>query len=449
MKAHQSISARFVAIDSLARLKQSKKPLSDIVDELVIKQRINDQELRLAHEIMFRVLRHYQYLDHILRGFLKKPINKLHPLVHQGLRVGLAQILFLDGIPPFAAVDETIKALKRLRLRHQLTGLVNGVLRSVIRNLDDIPTEEKLEDILNHPRWLTDRWRKQFGQGEMIRICHSNNRRPKLGLLVNRLVTDRTALLERFNANGIEAEKGNFSNNTLLLSDFKGNISQLPGFDQGAFLVQDQGAQLISLLLFPLAQNGRYLDGCAGLGGKTAHLVQQGREKQVEVFAVEPQNRRYRQLLENLKRLGHTTLVTSSHQTIEDFAAGSSLLFDGVLLDVPCSGTGVIGRRPDIRWNRQQSDLAQYRRTQIEILQCGARLVRPGGVLVYATCSLEPEENMDVINRFLQHNERFQLQDCRDCLPESCHRFIRAGCLQTIPDGSMDGFFAAKLIRKH
>jgi len=358
--------------------------------------------------------------------------------------VGLVQILFLNAIPSFAAVDETVKALKRLKLHTQLTGLVNGVLRSVLRKKNDIPEEESLDNILNHPQWLTDRWQKQFGRDEMIRICRSNNRRPKLGLLVNRLVTNRTALLERFSENGIEAQKGRFSDDAVLLSDFKENINQLPGFDQGAFLVQDEGAQLISRLLSPFVKNGRYLDGCAGLGGKTAHLVQAGREKQIELFAVEPQNRRYRQLLDNLERLGHTSLVTSSLQNIADFAACPPSSFDGVLLDVPCSGTGVIGRRPDIRWNRQQSDLARYSRTQMEILRSGARMVRPGGVLVYATCSLEPEENMDVVDRFLERNRRFQLRDCQNCLPASCQRFIRAGCLQTIPDGSMDGFFAAR-----
>ncbi len=449
MKALHTISARLLAIDSLATLKKTRRPLSDIVDELLIKQRVQDQEMRLAHEIMFRVLRHYQYLDHILTGFLRKPINRLHPLVRQGLRVGLVQILFLDAIPAFAAVDETVKALKQLQIRPQLTGLVNGVLRAVIRKKEHIPNEDDLNTILNHPGWLTDRWCKQFGLAEMKRICRSNNRRPKLGLLVNPLVTDRTTLLERFIEKGIKAHKGRFSDDAILLSDFKGHLNQLPGFDKGAFLVQDEGAQLIPLLLSPYVENGRYLDGCAGLGGKTAHLVQVGGRQQIKVTGVEPQNKRYRRLLDNLERLDHQTKVTCFHQTIDDFAADSPTLFDGVLLDVPCSGTGVIGRRPDIRWNRQQSDLVQYSQAQMEILQCGARLVLPGGILVYATCSLEPEENMDIIDRFCKQDDRFQLQDCRDCLPGSCSRFIRAGCLQTLPDGSMDGFFAARMIRKH
>ncbi len=448
MKTKTPPSSRLLAINSLAELAKSKRPLTDIIDEAGNRQSIENTERRLAYEIMFRVLRNYQYLDHILARFCKKPIKKLHPLVHQGLLVGLAQILLLDTIPPFAAVDETIKALKKLGLRPHLTGFVNGVLRAVIRKIGDIPHEDSLNFILNHPKWLTDRWQKKYGKDQMVQICRANNRRSTLVLSVNQAIIDTAGLLRQLSDKNISAEQGRYSENGLLLPGFKGNVGELPGFDTGDFLVMDEGAQLIPLLLSPFVEHGRYLDGCAGLGGKSCYMAQLGHDHHIQVTAVEPQNRRYTQLLENLKRLRLQEAVTPHHQSIEEFAAEKPPLFDGVLLDVPCSGTGVIGRRPDIRWNRTEKDLRAYPQTQMGILKSGSRLVRLGGVLVYATCSLEPEENMELVQHFLKSDSRFELDDCSACLPKTCHRFIDNGCLQTIPDTTIDGFFAARLRRK-
>jgi len=452
VKKQHPKTARFFAISTLTKLRQTRRPATTIFDELIEKQQVIDKERRLAFNLIFGVLRHYQSLDHILAGFCRKPLKKLHPVVHQGLLVGLFQILFLDRIPQSAAVNETVNALKQLKINSRLTGFVNGVLRSIIRKQDQLEHPADLETretpILNHPTWLVNRWRKRFGGKKMIRICHSNNNQATLILRVNSAVISKDDLRHQILAHGITVKNGRFAPDALVLPDFNGSITAIPGFDSGSFQVQDEGAQLIPFLLTPLLENGSYLDGCAGLGGKTCHLAQLGLKSHITITAVEPQKRRFAQLLENLKRSQLDNRIITYQQSLQDFCANNSSKFNGVLLDVPCSGTGVIGRHPDIRWNRQEKDLPIYRKTQQQLLNYSSHLVGKGGVLVYATCSLEPEENENVVANFLANNTHFSVEDCTTCLPKTARQLVVDGYLQTLPNSSIDGFFGARLVRK-
>ena len=445
-------TARYLAIHCLCRLNKTGQPVTTLFDALIDKCPPENRERRLAFHLLYGVLRHYQTLDHLLGGFLKKPVKKLHPVALQGLRVGCYQLLFLDKIPESAAVNETITALKRLRLPRHLTGLVNGVLRTLTRKRQNLPDpcvlESGNEPILNHPQWLTDRWRKRYGTDEMIRICRANNQPATCVLRLNPSVINREDYGRQLAEQGIGSRKGHLAPDALLLPDFTESITTLPGYGSGSFMIQDEGAQLVTCLLSPLQEKGRYLDGCGGLGGKTAHLAHLGREQQIHISCVEPQKHRYHLLLDNINRLRLNQAVTPHQHTLEDFAGNSPQPFDGVLLDVPCSGTGVIGRHPDIRWNRKENDLVTYPKRQLELLEHGARLVRPGGVLVYATCSLEPEENDEVINCFLDQHQHFRLNDCSPSLPETARHLVRHKCLHIRPANDIDGFFGARLIRK-
>ncbi len=282
----------------------------------------------------------------------------------------------------------------------------------------------------------------------MVRICRSNNNQATLILRMNSSVINKEDLRNQLLAHGITVKNGRFAPDALVLPDFNGSIPEIPGFDEGAFQVQDEGAQLIPFLFTPFLENGSYLDACAGLGGKTCHLAQLGLEGHITITAVEPQKRRFVQLLENLKRSRLDNRIITYQQSLQDFCDNNFRKFDGVLLDVPCSGTGVIGRHPDIRWNRQQKDLPIYQKTQQQLLDYGSRLLRKGGVLVYATCSLEPEENENVVADFLATNTHFSSEDCTTCLPETARQLVVDGYLQTLPDSTIDGFFAARLVRK-
>jgi len=232
------------------------------------------------------------------------------------------------------------------------------------------------------------------------------------------------------------------------LVEFQGPVTAIPGFAEGLFQVQDEAAQLVSMLLGPLQTGWSYLDGCAGLGGKTSHLTQM-LPTESRLTAVEPSSERTAKLRENLHRLRLDTTVTIVEGALAALLPDNREKFHGVLIDAPCSGLGVIRRHPDIRWSRNPADLLRYQEKQLDLLMDAARLVAVQGILVYATCSTEPEENDAVIKRFLETCPQFELSDCRDALPETCACLVDGlGFFRTLPDRKdLDGFFAARMIK--
>ncbi len=444
-------TARFAAIETLCRLQRNPLPVTLLFEELAEECALIGTDRHLAMNLIYGVLRQRQYLDHCLALFCRQPLKKLHPFVHQALAVGLYQILFLDRIPESAAVNETVNALKIVRLPERLQGFVNGVLRAAVRGRARIPApgapDASGKPVLNHPDWLTQRWERHFGREEMLRICACNNSRPPLVLRVNSSVISPEAFLARLREADITALAGALALGTVFLPDYHGPVQDLPGFAEGLFQVQDESAQLVCHLLAPFFQGGKLLDACAGLGGKTSHILELAAGVQADISAVEPDRRRLVHLQENLTRLHPRNAVKIHPSTLLDFSQGCTTRFTAILVDAPCSGTGVIRRHPDIRWNRQPADIPEYRKIQRQLLDQAAGLLLPGGILVYATCSLEPEENGGLVTGFLHDHPEFQLSDCTPFLPVQALKLVRNGFFQPHPTESADGFFAARLTR--
>ncbi len=442
-------NSRFVAITALHELHKKAHPLSLIFNRLASEHSLQGNDRHLAMNLIYGVLRQRYYLDRLLLELCRQPLKKLQPFVHQALAVGLYQIFFLDRIPDSAAVNETVKAVKTERLPKQLQGFVNGVLRASIRKKESLPSPGaptlKLKARLNHPQWLINRWQKRFGQKEMASICISNNKQPQLVLRINTLAATRDAFFDIF-AKEITIIPGSYAPDAAILPDYHGPIHKLPGYDDGFFQIQDEAAQLVTHLLGPFIKNGTYLDGCAGLGGKTSHLLQLANQHNASITAVEPEERRIAKLKENLTRLYPHKNISFYGGNLQDFAKGKNTLFNGILIDAPCSGTGVIGRHPDIRWNRMESDLPGYQKKQLALLETAANLLKPGGILLYVTCSLEPEENENVIEIFLKKHEKFSLTNCAPHLPEAARKFVNGNFFSPKPSESIDGFFAARLV---
>jgi 16S rRNA (cytosine967-C5)-methyltransferase len=446
-------NSRLVAIETLQLLRQRNTPLPLLLEEVCNRHKLGTADRSFAMNLTYGVLRHTQYLEMLMAELCKQSLKKLHPLVFQALAVGLYQVFFLDRVPSSAAVNETVAAIKIARVPQRLHGFVNGVLRQSIRRKDELPRHDALlEDgrpILNHPQWLTSRWKDYFGRAEMEAICAANNLRQPLTLRINsskiQLHDYRVLLAEK----NIEAMPGRFAPDALLLPDFSGSISTLPGYRDGFFQIQGEAAQLVVHLLKPFQENGRYLDGCAGLGGKTGHLLELLSSGHAQLWAVEPEQHRQEKLLDNLKPLLHPAKFSLFKGSLQDFHLKNNLLFNGILIDAPCSGTGVIGRQPDIRWRRSLEDIKRYSDLQQQLLQIAAAMVIPGGVLVYATCSLEEDENHDVVSTFLQNNKNFTLTDCTPYLPETASSLSREGYFQPLPSKGIDGFFAARLVAKN
>lgn len=413
-------------------------------------ENLADIDRGLVKTLVYGVLRQKEYLDHIIRRFSKHPLRKMKPRTLMTLRIGVYQLLFLGRIPESAAVNATVNTLKAAGQPAWLIGFANGLLRTVARGRGSLPTPEQMAEadppILNHPAWLVERWQSAYGPDKARMICRSNNTEPPLSLRVNSRRTSRSALRALFEKTGIAAQNGLFSPMGLIVDSFPGGIASLPGYEQGHFQVQDEAAQLASLLTAPLPGRCHVLDACAGLGGKTSHLAEL-LPPDGDIVAVEPDARRYGLLRENLRRLGLNGQVRCVRADLQAYAATRPQPFDAILIDAPCSGTGVIRRQPDIRWNRRPEDLARYQQTQLQLLEMAASLLKRGGALVYATCSLEPEENQEVIRLFLEHFPHFAIDKAANRLPDAARRLVdETGFFRSHPADGLDGFFAARLV---
>ena len=449
MSRHERSTSRLLALNALCDLQKIGEPITRILSRLSAKSRLESRDIQLAEALIFGILRNRQYLDCIIDRFSRHPVTKMKPRTLIALRIGVYQLLFMDRIPPSAAVNETVQAFKAGRQPKWLVRFVNGVLRSVAREQDSLPTPDRMLvnglPVPNHPAWLVKRWEKTYGRQRTRDICRINNELPPLTLRVNTSLMQRRQFAAML-ADTSRVEYGKFADTALLLPDYRGEVAGLPGYEEGCFVVQDEAAQLAGCLL-TMKKGGRYLDGCAGVGGKTTHLAAL-LPTDARLTAIEPEKRRYRLLGENLHRL-QVAGVTTVNMDLAGFAGTAGEKYDGILLDVPCSGTGVIRRRPDIRWNRRIEDLPGYQRQQLQLLRTAASLVRKDGIIVYATCSLEAEENSEVIDAFLAEHTQFCLEDACGFLPPAAGHLVTAeGYFQPTPEQGLDGFFAARLRRK-
>ena len=445
---------RYIAIEVLCRREESRLPIDHVMDQYISSIIHDDpRDRQLSMSLIYGVIRWQGYLDWVIGKFSKHPLAKMKSRTLQALRVGFFQLFFLDRVPASAAINETVQALKDMTQPKWLTGFVNGILRNAERQLKTIPTpfnDMPLPEtaLLSHPEWLIQRWKNRFGDALATTICQSNNTIAPLCLRTNTSLTTTDILLKKFEAAGMKAEPGKYSPSAIKLIDYHGPVINIPSFAEGLFQVQDEAAQLVSMLLGPLQKEKSYLDGCAGLGGKTSHLAQT-LSAENKLIAIEPNAGRIKKLKENLTRLRLDTSVTIVEGAIDSLLPDFKKKFDGVLIDAPCSGLGVIRRHPDIRWNRTPEDLLRYQEMQSAILESAAQLLAPEGILVYATCSTEPEENEEVVEKFLATHPRFLLSDCRDVLPENGASFVDSmGFFRTLPgQDDLDGFFAARLIK--
>lgn len=440
---------RFIAMEVLSAWQPGGEPLEVLLERALQRYSVDDpRDRKLAMAIVYGVLRRRNFLDEVIEKFSRHPLKKMKPATLAALRLGVYQLVFLDRVPASAAINETVEALKSKRQPSWLTGFVNGLLRTVARQKKDLPDPWSEDSLLSsHPSWLVERWLNCFGREKSVAICRANNEIPPLVLRVNSRRTSKEQLFADISGAGHAVEPGIFSEDALRIPLFPGMVEEIPGYRQGFFQVQDEAAQLATHLLGPL-EPAPYLDACAGVGGKTSHLAQL-LPSEGKIMAVEPDRRRLALLEENLARLGLAEKVELSSQTLKDFSRGRNERFRGILIDAPCSGLGVIRRHPEIRWTRTIQDLLNNQKKQLELLEAASSLLECDGVLVYATCSTEPEENQQVVERFLAGHPEFTVANAGDFLPAKVACLVDAqGFFRTTPDLGIDGFFAARLTRR-
>jgi 16S rRNA (cytosine967-C5)-methyltransferase len=392
------------------------------------------------------------YLDEGIRACGQKP-ERLDDAILTLLRLALFQLAKLSRVPEFAAVDSAVELAKSVR-RGAAAGLVNAVLRRFLRQGKSVPLPPRDEDAcghlavsLSHPRWLVERWSAELGAAEAEALMRANNQAAPTVLRVNGARGDRDSLRRWLAAEGVAVRDCRFSPDALIVES-RADPLALPGFSAGLFHVQGEASQLVASLL-GARPGARLLDLCAAPGGKATHLAAQlgGRGA---VVAADRSLAGIALLRQTARRLG---VEATTQAVVADGRAvpfGPRATFDGVLLDAPCSGLGTLRQHPEIRWRRRPHELTDLAALQSALLGAAAALVKRGGALVYAACTLAREENERVVEAFLAAAADFQLDDPRPWLPAPARALVaEPGFLRTFPhrDG-LDGFFAARLKRR-
>jgi 16S rRNA (cytosine967-C5)-methyltransferase len=409
---------RQIAARILSQRLTSGEFTENLLETALAAARLPPADRGLCHELVCGVVRWQATLDRLIAR-KTAPGREQRPALQNLLRLGLYQIFWLDRIPPHAAVHETVELAKRSGYGAQ-AGFINAVLRGCLREADGIgkilAAMKVSQPALgwSHPEWLVEKWRRQFGDEKMRQLLEWNNTPPKTFARVNTLKTDAGKLVERWREENVEYDffTRDWTGESLAF-ELKSHppLNSLPSFRDGWFYLQDPGTLLAPARLG--AQPGEaVLDLCAAPGGKTTFIAQR-MNNTGKIIAQDISPDRLKLIRENCARLGATCVEAILPSAPDSWPS----VFDRILIDAPCSNTGVMRRRVDLRWRISPEEISRLQKSQIELLDQAATKLKPGGVLVYSTCSLEPEENSEVVKRFLAAHIDFKLEAERQLLP--------------------------------
>jgi 16S rRNA (cytosine967-C5)-methyltransferase len=441
---------RAICLDILNETEKADRHLDVLISDSFKRYRhLTALDRAFLTELAYGTLRWRGKLDWVIRLFSTLSFEAIEVGILNILRLGLYQILFLSRTPASAAVNESAELAKGVRGKGG-AGFVNGVLRSVIRKKEGMsyPDPEKdpalhISVLHSHPLWLVQRWIDEMGVEAAVRTCTRNNQIPPLTLRTNTLRIDREALITALREKGLEATTTGYSPEGLSIEEAP-PTSELPFLKGGFYVIQDEASQLVTLILEP-GPGERILDGCAAPGTKTTHMAQKMMNRG-EVIALDLNPERLRAVREGCRRLGVEIVRTFRADATRPFPDSGTSEFDRVLADVPCSGFGTLRRNPDLRWRKDERDVARLAGLQRSILENLSQYVKAGGILVYSTCTVFHEENEDVVDHFLKEHPEFQLDRLTDILPEDYHPFIKGGYFKTFPPvDDMDAFFVARM----
>lgn len=452
-----------MALTTLDAIERQQLFADEAMTRELAKTGFDQRDRALVMQLVYGVLRHRLALDWRLDHVADRRMKKLPITVAHALRLGAYQLLYLTKIPPSAAVNESVQLVRARMPSPHWTGFANAVLRGLLRQpAPTLPERERdpvasLSLRYSCPAWLVGRWIAQFGPDGADMACRSTCEEPPMTLWVNRLRANRDDVLQTFRQAGLNARTTRYSPDGLVVETSRGGgPPRYPGYDEGWFYVEDEAAQLIPLMLAP--QPGeRLLDACAAPGGKTIHcaaLVKQ----QGEIVAVDRSDARLATLRANLDRLGAGSVTPLLH----DWMTPQTRLplplhtpFDRILLDAPCSALGTLRRHPEGKWQKQEETLLKHQQVQRRLLEETSHLLRPGGVIVYSTCSTEPEETVQVIDHFCAAHPEFTRESVAPWIPTVALPFMtdRGDWCSMLHDQGqaqgerMDAFFASRLRR--
>ncbi len=433
------MSARVTALSALIACRKQGAWADGVLKEYIARDRLDRRDAALASRLCYGVLQNRMLLDHHIQNLLTGGMNKLQPVVLDILRLGLYQILMMDKIPASAAVNEAVEQGKRYANR-SAAGLINGVLRRAVREKDQLLPPQDLSTRYSHPRPLVDLLIDAVGQENIEALLKSHNETAQTTIQVNTLVTDDQTVLCALEDIGAEAVPHPWLPHAYHISGF-GNLEQIPLFRDGGFFVQDPAARL-AVEAAGLCPGMQVLDGCSAPGGKS-FAAALAMENKGHIYSCDIHAHKIELLKKGAERL-HISIMEPMLQDASKPVDAWEKAMDAVIADVPCSGLGVIRKKPDIRY-KNLDDLAKLPEIQKRILDQLCRYVKPDGVLLYSTCTILKRENEDVVSCFLENHPEFSLEafPLPDGLPGET-----TGMLTLLPSvHGTDGFFICKLRR--
>lgn len=433
------LTARLASIQTLVQFDEKQHLSTMLMDELT------GQDRQQANEYVQGVLRRRLYLDFLIDHYCSIEIATMGSFIKNILRVGIYDLLFMDGTPDYAAINEAVEIGKN-KVSPKTGDLINAILRKIQRELNELPkpTTSRRSELVaitfSHPEWMVDRWIKRYGERDAFQLMQANNNRPEYYIRVNTLRTSVENFELRLAKSDIPYEASEWLPGYFKVQSLN-KIRQKGWIEKGFCQVQDIAAGFAPWILDPQDTETVY-DLCAAPGTKTIVLADMMQNKG-EILSVDINPERVARIAENAETFGADNVKIRRADVTEERLK----LADAVLLDAPCSGTGVLSKRADLRWRRTEEDITKAAELQAELLDAAANMVRRGGRLVYSTCSLEPEENWDQIAKFLENYDNFELQDLSDYLPEEV--LIEGGkAYQTLPHvHHCDGHFGVMLKR--
>ena len=436
------MSARETALTVLMAVRQQDAWGNGVLKQYIARDKLDRRDAALATRLVYGVLQNRQKLDFYLAQLLSGKVKDLHPAVRDILHLGLYQIYEMDKIPASAAVNESVALAKKYcKKQRYASGLVNAVLRKADQTREDLAQPKSYVDKYSHPQKLVDLLKENVGKDRLEAMLMANNAMPATTVQVNTLKTDAASLTARLREEGVEVGLHGWMENCLVLTG-TGNLEKLPSFQEGLFYVQDPAAKL-SVLCARLTPGSKVLDCCAAPGGKSfaAAMAMGGTGS---IISCDVHEHKTGLIAGGAKRLG-IGMITARQQDATEFVPQWENAMDAVICDVPCSGYGIIRKKPDIR-EKDPDAMLELPALQLQILKNQAGYVRPGGVLLYSTCTLLRRENEAVVEAFLAENSEYYLENL--VLPANFPGNT-TGMLTLVPgEYDTDGFFIARLRRK-
>ena len=439
------MKAREIAYKVLLDIEKNKNYSNMAINKHFKDVKMSNQDRGLATEIIYGVIENKYYIDYMIDKLSKVKTNKMEIYVKTLLRMGIYQIMFLNSISDYAAVNETVNLAKKKNSK--VSGFINGILRNVIRQKEEIGKVKTKDDVdylaikYSYDKWMIRNWMIHFGKEFTEELLEANNERPNIYLRTNTLKITRDELIKKLEKQNIKAEKVNVVEEAIKVEHLK-DIENNSLYKEGLFTVQDVSSMLVGKVMNP-KENSLVLDVCSAPGGKTTHMATL-MNNTGQVVSRDIYDHKLKLIKAASKRLGLTNVDVEEFDGMK-LDRESIGKFDYVLADVPCSGLGIIRRKPEIKY-KEKEEFRQLPPIQKKILENASKYVKVGGTLIYSTCTIQDSENIDVVKEFLEKNKNFELVPIKEVNVDLENQ--EKGYMKIYPNvHDMDGFFISKLIR--